>query len=118
MVQVFSNMWPWVSDKKVPGRRQNSHFAQTRVWLPVTHACCCRMDRQTWPFGLFFCGGLQGDACGSHLLYIIGFGLYFKQECVVCQTKITQFKEYVWLLRAGTAEKPTPVLDEIQYGPT
>lgn len=52
------------------------------------------------------------------LLYIIGFGLYFQQECVVCQTKMTQFQEYVWLLRAGTAEKPTLFLDEIQYKPT
>lgn len=54
---------------------------------------------------------LGGSVC---LLYITGSGLYFKQECVVCQTKITRFQEYVWLPRAGTAEKATLVLDEIQ----
>lgn len=70
------------------------------------------MDGHTWPSGLLLGGG------GSLLLYIIGFGLYFKQECVVCQTKITQLKEYVWLLRAGTAEKSTLVVAEIQYRPT
>lgn len=55
---------------------------------------------------------------GMCLLHVRGCGLYFKQECVVCQTKMTQFQEYVWLLKAGTAEKPTLVLDEIQSRPT
>lgn len=99
--------WPESARKKA-----KQWFCPNHGCLPVTHACCYAMDGHTWPSGLLLGGG------GSRLLYIIGFGLCFKQECVVCQTKITQLKEYVWLLRAGTAEKPTLVVDEIQYRPT
>lgn len=72
-------------------------FAQTRSWLPGTHACCPQVDMHDPPDS--FSGG---NAC---LLFIIGFGLYLKQKCVVCQTKITQFKEYVHLLGGSNSQE-------------
>lgn len=98
---------------------QESARKKAKQWFCPNHglAACdtCLLLRNGWTYVALWTSFGGG---GSRLLYIIGFGLYFKQECVVCQTKITQLKEYVWLLRAGTAEKPTLVVDEIQYRPT